>query len=550
MSPSENGRMKTSQFRSEIDLLRRINMLSKVNVNCQSVKFSANHFVRFENNDTISKQRNVKERSIKQFRFDLRCCTRIYLKMSKKHVTNFRGASLYTPDGKIHVKDEPQTPIEEDFGDHNQLDLPFENGFGSMRKSMSMSDITAMRDHLDCSRDNIYHRHRRPTGQIQELSRTKFVSMAEAIYHYQRDTPGRFHSTRPQIFRSQGASGRLGLTIPQSPMLRSKSRSRPQHILSQQEKEALELEELKKFKIKAQPIPKSILDGPIHLPEVSKKPITIPEPFNLTEIQKKLADIKSPNQAVKFKARPAPRHILEKPHVPVKPAISVTKPVSPKFHYKRPQELVKNKTDQHQKEPEKPQRQGPVRPEPFSFEKHDEERKKRKEERIRRQIEEEKKQASSFKACPLPGGVRKRMQCTTIKGSSSTTSSASDNKENHIKFEARPPVVLYKQPFKPVLQQVQLVKPMPFELTSAKRAAEREKFDKQLKEKEEEMERLRQERDKQQEIAEGIAQTELRAKLVHHAKPVPTYTAFIPDKSIAPITVPETPKFVRRLRQN
>lgn len=469
--------------------------------------------------------------------------------MSKKHVTNFRGASLYTEDVNIHIKEEPKPPIEEDFGDHNHLNLPFESEYGFMRKSMSMSDITAMHNHFDSTRD------RRPTGQPQELNKTKFVSMAEAIYHYQRDTPGRFHSTRPQIFRSQGRSTRIKQTIPQSPMLRSKSRSRPHYLLSQQEREAIELEELKKFKIKAQPIPKSLLDGPILLPEVSKKPSTVPEPFNLTEIHKKLTD-ESPkalsNQALKFKARPAPKHILDKPQVPVKPVVSVTKPVSQKFHYKKAnsQDLLKNITVQPQKPAEKPVRQGPVRPEPFSFERHDEERKKRKEERIRRQIEEEKKQASSFKAGPLPGGVRKRMQSATTKGSTSTASSSSENKENNVKFEARPPVVLYKQPFKPILQPVQLVKPMPFDLASSKRAAEREKFDKQLKEKEEEMERLRQEKVKEQVIAEERAQAELRAKLVHHAKPVPANTAFVPDKSIAPITVPETPKFVRRLRQN
>jgi hypothetical protein len=231
--------------------------------------------------------------------------------MSRNYVTNFRGESFGTPNDKMHIKDEPQTPIEEDFGDHhNYLEQSFENPYGSMRKSLSMNDIAALRDDfikMECSnREDLYERYRRPFGGTHELSRTKFVSMAEAIYHYQRDTPGRFHSTKPQLFKSQRVSSRPELTVPQSPMLRSKTRARPVHIMTQKEKEDLELEELKKFKIRAHPIPKSVIEGPKHLPEVNRKPNTVPEPFRLTELHKKVAD--SPDQTSAFKARPVPKY--------------------------------------------------------------------------------------------------------------------------------------------------------------------------------------------------------------------------------------------------
>jgi hypothetical protein len=171
---------------------------------------------------------------------------------------------------------------------------------------------------------------------------------------------------------------------------------------------------------------------------------------------------------------------------------------------------------------------------------------RRKEERIKCQIEEEKKQASQFKAQPLPGVVRKQMHKATTKGCSSTSS---ENKENSFKFEARPPAVLYKLPFKPVLHPLQIVKSCPFELTTEKRAAEREKFDQLLKEKEKEQERHRQQREKEQQEAEERNKSELRAKLVHHAKPAPTaHTPFVPEKSVVPITIPDTPKFIRRLK--
>lgn len=478
--------------------------------------------------------------------------------MAKNYVTDFRGENGFTPREKIRVKNEPISPSEENFCNHNYIDNYFEDPYGAIRKSLSMNDIATLNEdmaNLQFADDYGGERHRRPTGAPPDLSRTKFVSMAEAIYHYQRDTPGRFHSTKPQIFRTNRASSRPNLTVPQSPMLRSKTRSRPVHIVSQKEKEELEAEEIKKFKIKANPVPKSVIEGTKNLPEVTKKPITVPEPFKLTELIKKV--MKSPDQSQKFKARPAPKHIFDKPQIPVKTVMHVTKSVSPKIHCKglnfvsrqkldnvphtRPLSATNKPVERNSVKP------GPVKPEPFSFEKRNEELKRRKEERIKRQLEDEKKQATLFKAQPLPDAVKKQMQKVTIKGSSSTASS--ENKENHSKFEARPPVVLYKDPFKPVLQPM-AVKQKPFELTTEKRAAEREKFDQLLKEKEEKQERLREQLEKERQEAEERAKAEIRSKLVHHAKPVPALPPFVPEKSYAPLTVPETPKFVRRLKKN
>ncbi|XP_063361930.1 targeting protein for Xklp2-like [Cydia amplana] len=467
--------------------------------------------------------------------------------MSKNYVTSYRGDTYFTPTGKLNIKDEPVTPIEEDFGDHNNLDDSINLEYGGMKKSMSMNDIASLT--ADLIKLGYYehadHRHHRVTG-TGELSKTKFVSMAEAVYHYQRDTPNRFHSSRPQAFRSSVAPEPSGLTIPQSPMLRCKARSRPLHVMSQKEKEEMEAEEIKKFKIKANPIPKSVIEGCRNLPEVPKKLPTVPEPFHLTEVNKKLAQ--SPIHVPVFKARPAPKHILEKPQVCPKQAIPVTIPVTPKFHYKPPPQ-THNSAPKPPKPVEKSARLGPLLVEPFSFEKRDEEIKRRREERIRKQLEEERKQACQFKAQPLPAAVKKRMQVATVKCGSSSASS--ENKENRIKFEAKPPVVLYKEPFKPVLKQVQPVKPAPFQLTTEKRAVDREIFDKTLKDKEEQQERLRQQREKEIREAEERANAELRAKLVHHPKPVPVvHHPFVPERSVAPLTVPETPKFIRRLKQH
>lgn len=478
-----------------------------------------------------------------------------HIKMSKNFVTSFRGETYFTPTAKLYIKDEPVTPIEEDFGEHNHLDDSIKAEYGGMRKSLSMNDIASITTDLmklGFQDHSTELRHRRITGTSNlAQSKKKFVSMAEAIYHYHRDTPNRFHSSRPQVFRpnaSAGPSGPSGLTRPQSPVLRCKARSRPIHILSQKEKEELEAEEARMFKIKANPIPKFVIEGCRNLPEVPKKMPTVPEPFNLTEVQRKINH--SPAHVQAFKARPAPKHILEKPQLCPKLPIHITKPVSPKFQYK-PQHLEKLKVNsaKKQKPVEKPVRHGPIMPKPFSFEKRNEEVKRRHEERIKQQLEEERRQASQFKAQPLPGAVKKRMQVTTNKCGSSTASS--ENKENRVKFEARPPVVLYKEPFKPVLKPVQLVKPAPFNLNTEKRAVEREMYDRTLKCKEEEQERLRQQKEKEMLEAQERENAKLRAKLVHHPKPAPTHLQpFIPEPSGATLTVPETPKFIRRLKQH
>lgn len=478
--------------------------------------------------------------------------------MPKSFVTNFRGENNFTPETK--TKEEPLSPDEEQFGDQHHLDYFLGEENGGMRKSLSMSDITALKEDfmtlgLQSNREQVYQRCRPAPGTSQDHLKTKFVSLAEAIYHYQRDTPGRFHS-KPQKYQILRCKSVSNLTVAQSPMLRCKARSRPLHIESQKEKEDREFEEMKKFKLKANPIPKSVLQGTRNLPDVSKKPSTIPEPFKLTEIHKKVP-CPSPVQIIQFKARPAPKHILDKPHVPPKLQVPVTVPVTPKLHFQRTKSEDRNYITQSthgselkHKSAEKSQhlRQGPIKPVPFSFVKRDEQIKKRKEEWIKQQIEEERKQASQFKAQPLPVAVKKQMCHVTTKSSSSTAS----EKENHIKFEARPASVLHKEPFKPVRQQ-HTIKPKPFQLTTQKRAAERQVFDQYLKEKEKEMEHIKEQEKKERLEAEERKTAELRAKSVHHAKPVPINVInkpFVPEKLNMPVTVPETPTFVRRLKNN
>lgn len=80
----------------------------------------------------------------------------------------------------------------------------------------------------------------------------------------------------------------MKLTHAVSPKLMSKHRSRPIHIPSQAEREDQLLEEMRKHQIKANPIKPHTLK-PLPPKKVDRKPVTVPEPFALTEVHKPLA---------------------------------------------------------------------------------------------------------------------------------------------------------------------------------------------------------------------------------------------------------------------
>ncbi|XP_078041618.1 uncharacterized protein LOC144472423 [Augochlora pura] len=126
---------------------------------------------------------------------------------------------------------------------------------------------------------------RRSLMKYQRCSR-QFVSMAQAISKFQNQTPERFHTTSNKDLKlgplMKSKQPRLKLTDPVSPTLRCKQRVRRTNVLSQAEREALEIEEMKKFQIKANPVPVNILKRPSVLKKVTKKLNTVTEEFKLT----------------------------------------------------------------------------------------------------------------------------------------------------------------------------------------------------------------------------------------------------------------------------
>lgn len=109
--------------------------------------------------------------------------------------------------------------------------------------------------------------HKRRSVSANNVS--QYVSLAEAVSRFQTETPKRFRSrsTRENhadttMNVSKLMQNRLKPTIPISPALVSKNRTRAVTVLSQEEREKLQMEELKKHPIKANPIPRSVLHSP------------------------------------------------------------------------------------------------------------------------------------------------------------------------------------------------------------------------------------------------------------------------------------------------
>ena len=129
----------------------------------------------------------------------------------------------------------------------------------------------------------------RRTSLIKKRS-NQFVSLAEAISKFQTETPERFRTLSNRTMKPgplmKLKQSPLKLTYPVSPALRCKQRKRTANTLNQQEREKLELENMKKHQIKANPVPVNILKGPTLLKKVPKKPTTITEEFHLTQSKK------------------------------------------------------------------------------------------------------------------------------------------------------------------------------------------------------------------------------------------------------------------------
>ncbi|XP_049801179.1 targeting protein for Xklp2-like isoform X3 [Schistocerca nitens] len=258
-------------------------------------------------------------------------------------------SAIVIDDGQSHNGSQSLKPDSSGRQRHNSVCSPSRKRPDKRRRSRSL--------HMNKSNESLYEK---------KPPQKKFVSMAEAMYKFERSTPERFH-TRPVIDGSQRWQGsqinpsykKLRCTVPQSPNFTSHLRVRPVTYPSKEEREEAELQQMQKYIFKAAPLKADILKEPQLLKKVEPKPVTKPSPFNLTEVKKltggaKLADTsqtvhtkmntlpdekqpiesdehntihpaweleeerRAAAEAARFKARP-PVVLLKKPFEPVKP---------------------------------------------------------------------------------------------------------------------------------------------------------------------------------------------------------------------------------------
>ncbi|XP_078110307.1 targeting protein for Xklp2 [Sander vitreus] len=426
------------------------------------------------------------------------------------------------------------------------------------------------------------------TGNKREADEpAAYVPMAQQIERYHKRTPDRYH-LRSRNTRDGGPSAvkgdKLKLTQPHTPHLMTRQRSRPTNVKSSAELEEEEVERLHKFKFNALELNKKILEGAECLKRPAVKEPTVPEGFEL-QIDKRIHErqaTKKPQEGEEkphtFKAQSLPIKILEGVvGLPEKKVVNPTVPESPAFLLKK--RVRKNVEEVKQPSPIKappvPYFGLPFQPQlqenhhvevcPFSFEERDRERRALKEKRLEEQRNEE---VPHFKAQPLPHfdtvvlPEKKKVEATkpepfrllldergAVKSSRWEQMVKEEQKrEEGAVFKARPNTVTHKDPFQPKKEARAPVAVEAFELSTERRAHERQEFERLANEKEafrmrmEEQQRQEEEQRQKEEVAR------LRQEQVHTAQPIRHYKPVAVKKSEVPLTVPQSPNFSDRFR--
>ncbi|KAM6982044.1 targeting protein for Xklp2 [Tautogolabrus adspersus] len=427
------------------------------------------------------------------------------------------------------------------------------------------------------------------TGNKRKMDEpAAYVPMAQQIAQFQKRTPERYHlrSRRSQARGPSPVKGdHLKLTQPHTPHLMTNQRSRPPTAKSSAELEAEEVEKLNKFKFKALELNRKILDGVEGLKKPSVKEPTVPEGFEL-QIEKRLQE----RQATKpqedeekhtFKSQPLPKKILEGVSgIPEKKVLPPTVPESPAFALKK-RIHVEHKVEEVK--PPSPIKAAPVPhfglpfqprlPEthnvevcPFSFEERERERRALKEKKLEEMRNEEVPQ---FKAQPLPDfdavilPEKKKLESTkpepfrmrldergAVKSSrwEQMVKEEQKQREEAAVFKARPNTVTHKEPFQPKKESRTLAVTEAFELSTERRARERQEYERLASEKEALRALMEEEQRREEEQREKEEVSRMRHDQVHKAQPIRHYKPVALKKSEVPLTVPHSPNFSDRFR--
>ncbi|KAG7239815.1 hypothetical protein INR49_028343 [Caranx melampygus] len=422
-----------------------------------------------------------------------------------------------------------------------------------------------------------------------------YVPMAQQIAQFQNRTPDRYHlrSRKSQERGPAAVKGEhLKLTMPHSPNLMTRQRSRPPAVKSSAELEAEEVENLQKFKFKAQELNKKILEHPEDLKRPAVKEPTVPAGFEL-QVEKRLQErqtAKKPQENEEkphtFKPQPLPKKILEGVvGLPEKKVFQITVPESPAFALKN-RVRVERKVEEEKrpspvKAPPVPHFGLPFQPRlpethhvevcPFSFEERERERRALKEKRLEKQNEE----VPQFKAQPLPDFAtvvlpeKKKQEPTkpepfrllidergAVKNSrwEQRVKEEQKQREEAATFKANPNTVTHKEPFQPKMESRTATginsstAVEPFELSTERRARERQEYERLASEKEALRALMEEEQRREEDQREREEIARLRQEQVHKAQPIRHYKPVTVKRSEVPLTVPHSPNFSDRFR--
>lgn len=419
--------------------------------------------------------------------------------------------------------------------------------------------------------------HRRITMDGRRMSVSKkYVSMAEAVSRFQNATPKRFHtkSTKDNVVSNVvSRQTHLKTTIPISPALVTKNRTRPVKVLSREEKEILELEEMKKHRIKANPIPRGVLARRTNVAIKSTSLNTQPAEILRSRSPLHKSDVTTATTVVRIDADGivAKREDISSFGVPsMTKSVTRVKPFSletrSKDLQKKKEERLRNLQEAAAKPPKefharpapnfsKPPtpagtsqagRKHPIVPRPFSFDERDKLIPKKKEQKIKELLEEEKR-SRVFRANPVPVFKpvlqQEDAKATTAKAASLHEDKCEDQKERPAAKNTTKNVAdcSDKQKKAPLTNRTSL-----FELYTDKRARERREFEEKLRRKEMEEEAMRQEQQKRQEEHDRRMRAEMRKLAEVKAKPMPTFKTPVIARHTKPLTNPQSPAFASK----
>lgn len=431
-----------------------------------------------------------------------------------------------------------------------------------------------------------------------------YVGLAEAALRFQNETPKRFRtrSTKNTTLTNFSKLNRLKPTIPISPALISKNRTRAVTVLSQEEREKQVMEEMKKHPIKANPIPRNILRGPrttitkkatavtarapsavtsalsknsapYDKASTSKKTVTkvvVTSPGILVEreqasffgIRKDIAT-KTATRVVPFSFEARNKDFQIKKEQRLKNLQEANK-IKPEFHATPVPSFLKQNTTSIKKQNEKKK----INSCPFSFEERNKNLLKKKGELVKHALEDEKK-LRVFRANPVPvfkpvivRGTSKEYllskdKTTKIEDENVDKCDNQENKEpNTIAFKpkmdskhAQKSIIDRRSaPLKVKQDRNTNFKNISFKLNTDKRAKERREFDEKIKCKELEDEIKRREENKERLEHEKSVKAEIRKLAEVKARPMPIYKPLCIIKTTKPLTNPQSPAFASKLK--